>query len=359
MAHPLDTLRPGYWHRVPNSKMMTWVKPNPLPPGLSGYPGICAESSGIFDTKRERWVGWGGGHADYAGNELPAFTVEALTWSLLWGPTPNEQINPLDEPSATREMYKDGNPASRHTRDGLEYLPTQDAFFSHGGSLWSGNGGNSRSTWLFRFLDSKFVRKSSSPDVRYTNVETAYDSRSDGVLVHREETLYRWNPANDTWFKLGTDPKPPWRKTGAFDSKRNYFFLFTSNGVILYDLNKPKPISAGFCTTQGTIAGPGAEYVAKYDKIYVWEHGPSVRVFDPETFAWSVESPPPDSPALPPVPSGGARGCAGRWRYMPARDAFVAINSATDDVYFYKPVALVSPPNSPRNLIGTLKGANA
>jgi len=103
---------------------------------------INAWGSGIYDTKRNRYCVHGGGHGDYAGNEWYCFDLAVLTWSRIWGPTPNEFISP--PPATIGETYLNGDPRSRHSYDGLEYAPNVDKYFVHGGSLWSGSGGFGR-----------------------------------------------------------------------------------------------------------------------------------------------------------------------------------------------------------------------
>ena len=64
-AHPLDSLPPGHWYEVPNSKL-TSVNPCPdvfCPPGTITAV-MKAWSGGAFDTTRDRLLVWGGGHRD-------------------------------------------------------------------------------------------------------------------------------------------------------------------------------------------------------------------------------------------------------------------------------------------------------
>src|SRR5688500_7691274 len=89
-AGPLDTLQPGQWYEVPNSKIRPHL-PSPVPAG-NPVSIITAWNGGFFDSARNRYVVMGGGHGDYAGNEIYGFNLETFQWSRLWGPTPNSQI---------------------------------------------------------------------------------------------------------------------------------------------------------------------------------------------------------------------------------------------------------------------------
>src|SRR3954449_5127276 len=87
-AHPLDTLAPGQWYDVPASHLEEQF-PTPRPAGNTGPSAVIeAWSGGTYDSVRGPLVLWGGGHSDYAGNELYAFDIATLKWSRLWGPEP-------------------------------------------------------------------------------------------------------------------------------------------------------------------------------------------------------------------------------------------------------------------------------
>src|SRR5262245_24509780 len=86
IAGPIEDLRPGEWYEFPNSRIRD-VLPSPLPEG--SVTAMLAYSGGAFDTRRNRLMVWGGGHAAYAGNEMYAFDVASGRWSRLTTPTAN------------------------------------------------------------------------------------------------------------------------------------------------------------------------------------------------------------------------------------------------------------------------------
>src|SRR5262245_48838500 len=150
-------LRPGSWLSVPGTTMAQVVADRekfPKAQGILGPAGVISAWSGAaFDRKRNRLVLWGGGHSDYHGNELYAFSTETLTWERLTDPTPDPRLN--------REANGDGTPNSRATYNGLAYLSHSDRFFAIGGAL-AGNGG-ARTPWTFDFDAKKWTAGAPAP----------------------------------------------------------------------------------------------------------------------------------------------------------------------------------------------------
>jgi len=77
------------WYTVPNSKLhgdpaeaLESEFPDIWQGNGRGSDGRFAWSGGALDTKRDRLVIWGGGHADYYGNELYAFYLGPANGSL-------------------------------------------------------------------------------------------------------------------------------------------------------------------------------------------------------------------------------------------------------------------------------------
>jgi hypothetical protein len=141
-ANPIDDLRPGHWYEVPNSRMAD-VAPKPIPPGASSIRSVTEAWSGAtYDTRRDRLIVWGGGHTAYAGNEIYAFDINTLKWMRLTNPSLN---------LSNGDPYPDGRPNSRHTYNGLVYIPPPvDRLWASGGSIWQ-TGHCSAKTWMYNF----------------------------------------------------------------------------------------------------------------------------------------------------------------------------------------------------------------
>src|SRR5215469_12736325 len=103
-----------------------------------GYPyadncgsAVVAWNSAVADLRRDRLILWGGGHTDYAGNEIYSLELSESPPTLV-------RLNPPSPPNSTNncvETLSDGRPNSRHTYDSLVYLPNQDEMFVFRGSL--------------------------------------------------------------------------------------------------------------------------------------------------------------------------------------------------------------------------------
>src|SRR4030095_4155753 len=162
----------GTWKELPGTKLKdawaSWGQPEHLPQGsVTGASSmITAWNSGALDTKRGLFVmPRGGGHADWAGNQVIAFDVNALAWRLLRPPSPNYPRMTASNPgSAYINPYSDGTPASVHTYDAVEYLPTVDRIWSAGGIIWS-PGGESvpPKTWWWNPTSTEWEPKVTRP----------------------------------------------------------------------------------------------------------------------------------------------------------------------------------------------------
>jgi hypothetical protein len=109
------------------------------------YPGILAFSGATVDTSRNRLMLFGGGHGDYAGNEI--WTMDLLNPSakftqrsdktFFYAEQENEAYaysDNVNRPGA----YINGSPISRHTTYGNIYVSSLDEMWATGGSTWSG-----------------------------------------------------------------------------------------------------------------------------------------------------------------------------------------------------------------------------
>ena len=96
---------------------------------------ISAWSSMAWDPNRSHLIIWGGGHANYAGNDVYRFDAADLRW------------HRASLPSAVRAPFGDRRyfawdgalnaPISSHTYDNQEFLPLLDRFITFGGASYN------------------------------------------------------------------------------------------------------------------------------------------------------------------------------------------------------------------------------
>jgi len=359
LAGPIEDLQPGHWYMVPNSRLDTML-PNPIPPGWSGPVSIMgAWSGGAYDTKRDRLIVWGGGHNDYGGNEIYVFDISAFKWLRTWGPSSN-----IPDPGGScSETYSDGNPVSKHTYDGLEYIPIIDRFFSHGGSLYCGPGSGSVATWLFDFNSLTWQLKTTIlPVGSWTELEvvTAYDSVTGHVFISSPSLgLYEYNPSNNTWTERSSTPIG-YGKVAAIDPGRRKFVVIGGGQIQAYTLSASGTLTLQTLSTTGDAAilsadYPGFVYDPVSDRFVAWNGGANVYTLNMDTLKWTRVPPALTNTVVPTSASG--TGTFGRWQYVSSKNAFIGVNQINENVYVYKltagggPSADNTPPASPRGLV--------
>src|SRR5690606_29545965 len=102
-----------------------------------------------------------------------------------------------------------GQPNSRHTYDGIEYIPGRDAMFVFGGSLACGLGTFGRDTWLFSFATNSWQRMNPSGPLprAIPGILTAYDNASGLIYLYDDNHFYSYDPAADRYTQLSATPR--------------------------------------------------------------------------------------------------------------------------------------------------------
>lgn len=336
VAGPIENLRAGEWYMVPNSHMST-VFPNPAPPG-DPWAVIAAWSGGAYDTKRDRLIVWGGGHGDYSGNEIYAFNVGTLSWQRVNNPTMDVSG---DEASG---VYPDGRPRSRHTYDGVEYLPPPiDRFcgLGAGGTYPSAQIGTPRCD-CFNFDTLQWERFADTPAYGHP-VCSAYDPVRGHVWEHPPGTgsqLAEFNPVANTWTQRGaSSPGDIYYCNGEVDPIRRKFIAIGNGIAASWNIDAAGTLARTNLPTSGATAiqsaeNPGVAYDPVSDKFVVWNGGADVYTLNLSTYVWTRIPPAATNTVIPTAPD--IRGTYGRFRYIPSKNAFIVVNSTNENVYIYK-----------------------
>jgi hypothetical protein len=208
---------PG-WHKLVGTALKGGPEnASPCPPNNFGNYGyryaddcgalINAWNSAIADPQRNRLILWGGGHADYGGNEIYSLELSRHPPALIRLNPPS----PANSTNACVETLSDGRPNSRHTYDALAYFPNQDEMFSFGGSLnHCGFAGNA--TWTLQLSSvlascapnctANWAKQNPKniPTANY-GITTAYDTVHDILWLNDDSTLWSYDPVANQFTK--------------------------------------------------------------------------------------------------------------------------------------------------------------
>src|SRR5262245_1368502 len=233
---------PPGWTAIPNTKMRAVCPPSTADYNFAAYCKnvILAWNGGVVDSSRDRLIMWGGGHNDYAGNEIYAIDLPTRTMQRLTDPSPpNLPIGTRD----CRETLADGRPNSRHTYGGMAYIAHADRLFVYGGSLACGPGNFSRVTWTFHFPSLTWQRMDpSGPQPGFdAGVVAAYDPNSKKVYLHDSRDLYAYTFETDSYERLASDNFIDYHMTTAVDPVRRKLVIIggpddNNGGVSVYDI---------------------------------------------------------------------------------------------------------------------------
>ncbi len=330
----LDALPPGHWYEIKDSSVWTQLGVNPDVMG--------SWSGGIYDSKRERLVIWGGGHMNYDGNELYGFDFNTFSWSQL---TP---ITPRDQRTRSVDVYADGLPSSRHTYNGLQYIPTIDRFFSSGGALY-GSGGCSGGTWLYDFdaVPAGSGWQNIADDKGGCAMISAYDPITGYVWYSAGRELFTFDPLNLSapWTRRLSNMVFDFYMSAAIDPTRRKLVLLGGTGyggvpkTVVYDITDPAAVTGGVASTRGATEiensdAAGFEFDPVSDRFVAWNGGDQVYTLTPDTLNWSRMAPAATNLITPSAPAG--MGTYGRFRYIPSKNVFVVVNDMEQNVFVYK-----------------------
>ncbi|MFN0299639.1 MAG: hypothetical protein ACKVQU_04705, partial [Burkholderiales bacterium] len=302
--------------------------------------GILAWSGGVFDSKRNRLIVWGGGHNDYYGNELYALNLGDRTLTRLNNPG-------LPLASGCQEAIANGTqPNSRHTYDGIEYMPNVDRLFAFSGSLACSNGNWGQDTWTFDFSTMQWQRMNpSGPAPRgEAGMMTAYDPNTGRVFLHDRIHLYSYDFATNAYTRHSTNAVTlGYHLMATIDPKRKLFVIAgydaSAGGGRVYTYNIAPGATASLSTWNTTGATaivsdayPGLEYDPVRDRVVAWNGGDSVYSLNMDTSQWTATT----VAGGPGRESQAGAGTHGRWRYSPTSDVFVLVNEYNQNGYTFR-----------------------
>jgi hypothetical protein len=346
------------WHQLANTRLRSVCAAENGFPGVAGAWGCeaitGAWSGGVFDTKRNRLIVWGGGHNDYYGNELYALELDAQTVRRL-----NAPGLPVAS-SCTEGIVNNTQPNSRHTYDGIEYVAALDRMFVFGGSLACGSGNFGSDTWVFDFDSMQWSRMNPAGPIPRgdAGMMTAYDPVTGLIYLHDRRHLFTYDPAANRYTQLSTSQETlGYHLAATIDPKRRKFVMVGYDGnagggrVYTYDIAPGSTYVMQRITTTGAtgLIGqnyPGLDFDPVGDRIVGWGQDTRNVVYflDLTSRAWTSTT-----ISGGPVPVGN--GTHGRFRYSAKSGVFALVNRVDDNAFVLRlSNDTAAPPATPSNL---------
>lgn len=348
IPNAIDSLAAGEWMEIPDST----IRPQfpAVSPGGTSAAVIGAWSGGAFDTKRDRLIIWGGGHGDYAGNEIYVFDMNTLKWTRISEPS----AVPPGVSEFRSGYYPDGGPVSRHTYNYIQYLPAPvDRFCTFGGAgFWQSGQYGSDHTDCFDF-DKKVWETQKFPATPSADIgsNTAYDPVTQSLWQHggyADRGMSRLDLKTGLWTQLWTSFSNAgytlgYNRTSEIDPINRKMVAVGAGKVIVWDLNVITGTNYGteITTTgpqdvvMGAGGNPGFVYVPELRAFVGWAGGPNLFKFDIATKVWTALPTLSSSKALPPQTQTNW-GTYGRMRYSPNKKAIVLVHAVDSNVLVYK-----------------------
>lgn len=322
--------------------------------GLTPGPYTVIRAFGSFgwDPGRGHLVAFGGGHGNYAGNEVYRWHADTLEWKRASLPSEIKLLSGTRfRGTFTAIDGSDNAPTSAHTYDNNEFLPLIDRFITLGGAAWN-SGTDFQDESLERTgpylwdpsrgdgdkvggTTGSHVNPSQFPDVvggqmwqnrrralvreedQYSFIEGATavteENGRDVLLVATRHNLWKYTihdlatPALDTWERVGNarlnGVSGTWGQgPGAYAEHNRAFVRIADDQLFYYDLNTPDssnpvvPFEAR--TADGEAFVPSGRYGIAYDAVrrrfLIWDGVAALwALHAPEPLAadgWIVEA---------------------------------------------------------------------
>jgi hypothetical protein len=361
------------WYQIPNTKIdSVCAGTNGFPEvlGVEGCPAILSWSGGVLDSTRNRLIVWGGGHNAYYGNELYAINLGTLTVQRLNNPG-------LPLALCTTATANGTQAASRHTYDGIEYMPNVDRMFVFGGAIACGSGGSTNDTWTFSFatMTWQLMNPSGPTPSVMPGTLTAYDPNTGLVFLHDNVNLFSYNFSTNSYTRLSNNSSAVgYSQVATIDPVRKKFVMVGydtevgSGRVYSYDIGPGSSYVKQTLSTSGGsgIIGtqyPGLDFDPVSGRIVTWNGGDTVYSLNLDTNQWTTVTYSGGPGAASPTQG---RGTHGRWRYSPASNAFILVNNTNQDAYAFRltsgsgspPPADTTPPTTPGSLTASASSSS-
>lgn len=324
------------WVEIPNTRIdqTTAWKNYKGARGNTGKRGLLAYSGAAVKADGSEFFIAGGGHLDYAGNEVFSIRLDAdrPVWVRRNDPSAD---TPMNSP-----YYPDGRPSSRHTYRNLVYSEAYGRLISFGGAPWGDKPRYDNLVASFDPATNDYDPPgtiASAPGLIGGPSGTGMDARGNFYIhSHRNGRLYMWRQQSNTWVDFGKRGGMRYDTPYALDTKRNRLFRIPWGNypARIYDLDHEGAF------TNVRIGGPAASqidtgnslvYDPVVDVFWLWKFGENVLYrIDAASFAATVQ---PVTGALPPVSKGKIYS---RFHYVPELRGIVLMTNTRSSLMFIR-----------------------
>jgi hypothetical protein len=390
---------PG-WHKIPGTALCggpenaTFTVSDDFPADLGPYTSYsfpfvenCYQAledsnSAVMDTARHRLIIWGGGHEHYWGNDVWSLELNNVGSSspvmvhLDYPANPSEIVGSTSTVETLAACsYAPGctptaqTPGSRHTYDGIVYIPGQDEMASFAGAT-SPNGNGTENVWL---LGMGSVLASCAPNCNpnWTDLGaimssgsvgtvSGYDPNTQGVWVATQNDLFFFDPATNALSTKAT-MSLGYHSVGVVDPVDNYFIIIgpqnasPEEGILYFDisststftLNRPTTTNCGPVTSGAFANGEWPQYQGlAWDpvsqQVVIYPNGTNtLYLLNPKTWTCTSETygstQGVDYPQDTVINNLGSNGTWKHFNYDPGLDVFVVCNDPYNDCWYLRP----------------------
>jgi hypothetical protein len=314
---------------------------------------------------------WGGGHADYAGNEIYSFDITDFQFKRHSNPSIYREANNNDCPNGAC-IPADGGPNSTHSYGGVAYINDLDSLWVGAGSPYhvgfghyrpagSQSGWGTEQSFVYSFGEKKWTHLLDLPIGGFDG-SSGYDPISKLLIfcsldmggwagltvidVHKNRIVIpRFTSGLGSNLEIGA-----YSKMLIIPEKRQVILstgeiidlsglqVGGGSGSTLRILNEKNESWAQMETRLGMMEtrSPGWAYDPNQNAVFLWDGGENLRKLNLDQKQWSIVRPTTRGPNQTGSVTG-SRGVFGRFVYVPEHGVFVGYNDANGRPWVYRP----------------------
>lgn len=289
----------GEWREISGTNISS-VAPSPTPAGSTGPSSkVDAWTSFAVDQRTSKvYSAAGGGHGDYAGNEVDVLdlSVGSPSWSQLRAPSASGDV------VSNVAYYSDGRPSARHTYYGVVVCEQTDEILIFGGNVYGATGILTDDVAAFDLITGDWKADGTRPNMPSGTTAlqghpTVIDPATGDVYVLANEMVNKWTRSSNTWSTTVAQYGGPYGFEGmsAFDSTRNRVLVIggLADVVKLYTLSgdaMSTPTLTGSGASISSQDGAAMQYVAATDSYFVRLSASGGTVYEVDASSFDVAS---------------------------------------------------------------------